>query len=212
MIKLNAMRLSILFAVFLLLTVIIRPGIGSAQSIPDDPQIIAPRGGEAVQGSVEISGITEVSGFSRVEVEYRYTNDPKNTWFLITESDKSVNPGRIAQWETSTISDGNYDLRVTVFTVDEKIKPVTISGLRVRNYSPVESPTPIPLGEESSTKLTITPPIPTRTPHPTMVSLPKNPAVFTNSDLNYSVFRGAAAGVGFFIVFAIYLVVKKSLI
>jgi hypothetical protein len=187
------------------------PYLVQAQSVPLEPLVISPRGGEAIQGSIEISGITEITDFARTEVEYRYTNDPKNTWFLIAETDQTVNPGKITDWDTTSVTDGTYDLRVTVILKNNDIKPVTVPGIRIRNYSPVETSTlPVP-GSLPLVEETVATPIPTRTPRPTSIPFPSNPAILTNSDLGSSLMRGATAGIGFFLAFAIYWIVKKSL-
>ena len=212
MIKLNAMRYSSFF-LFLLISVLsagILPVF--AQSIPAGPVVIAPRAGEAVQGRVEISGTTSSEGFQRAEVEYRYVNDPKDTWFPIAESDQPVNPGKITEWDTSVVTDGNYDLRITVCLKDGTCHSTTIAGIRVRNYSPVETATPQNTNEVPVKLVTQETSVPTRTPRPTQAALPDNQAVLTKASLNSSLIRGGIAGIGFFVVFGIYWLVKRSLL
>ncbi len=213
MIKLNAMHFSktlISFTLLLVLAFFLSAPV-KAQSTPFKPVVISPRAGEAVQGRVEISGVTEVDGFQRAEIELRYTNDPKDTWFLLAETDQPVNPGKIADWDTSIITDGNYDLRITVFLKDGNNLSILVSGIRVRNYSPIETPTPSDPGNITDNLSTAATVIPTRTPRPTQPSFSTNPAVLTQSDLNSSLIRGGIAGLGFFLAFAIYWIVKKSL-
>jgi len=211
MIKLNAMRFHGFNWLFILFALLIPYSSVRAQAQPAQPVVISPRAGEAVIGQTEISGVTDLPGFQRVEVEYRYTNDPKNTWFLIAEADKPVNPGKIADWDTSLISDGIYDLRVTVFTKDNKSQSTLVSGLRVRNYSPVETSTPQDPGKLAASQTPAVTIVPTRTPRPTLPPLSGNTAVLTQTDLNSSLIRGAIAGLGFFILFGIYWITKKSL-
>jgi hypothetical protein len=211
MIELNAMHFPILISLVFGL-ILFQPYLDvKAQSAPPEPQVISPRPGEALQGNIEISGVTEISDFVRSEVEFRFTNDPKNTWFLISESDKSVNPGKIAGWDTTTITDGNYDLRVSVILKSGESKSILIPGIRIRNYSPIESPTQQAPGSSINPSETDVTPLPTRTPRPSPVPLPSNPAIFTQMDLNSSLVRGAVVGIGFFLAFGIYWIVKKSL-
>ncbi len=211
MIKLNAMRFHRMVWFLVLITLLISFSSARAQSQPVKPVVISPRAGEAVIGLTEISGVTGLPGFQRVEVEYRYTNDPKNTWFLIAEADRSVNPGKIADWDTSLISDGIYDLRVTVFFADGNSQSTTVPGLRVRNYSPVETSTPQDPGKIAASLTPEATAVPTRTPRPTPAPLSPNPAVLTRADLNASMLRGAGVGLGFFILFGIYWITKRSL-
>lgn len=211
MIKLNAMRIPVL-GVLLFGWVFFSPQVQvKSQSNTPVPQVISPRPGEALQGMVEISGITAIENFARAEVEFRFTNDPKNTWFLIAETDQTVNPGKIADWDTTNVTDGNYDLRVSVVLKNGDSKSVLISRIRIRNYSLVESPTAPAVGSIEKNEEQTSTPQPTRTPRPTPLPLPSNPAVLTNADLNSSLVRGASAGIGFFLAFAIYWIVKKSL-
>ena len=211
MIKLNAMRFHKMVWFLVLITLLASFSSAWAQSQPAQPVVISPRAGEAVIGLTEISGVTGLPGFQRVEVEYCYTNDPKNTWFLIAEEDKSVNPGKIADWDTSLISDGIYDLRVTVFFADGTSQSTTVPGVRVRNYSPVETSTPQDPGKIAASLTPEATAVPTRTPRPTPVPLSLNPAVLTRADLNASMLRGAGVGLGFFILFGIYWITKRSL-
>lgn len=200
---------SVFFVSLLILLVSVSPV--NAQSPVDKPVVISPRAGEAVQGRIEINGITDMEGFQRVEIEYRYTNDPKDTWFLVAESVLPVNPGKVAEWDTSVITDGNYDLRMTIFLEDGSSQSASVAGIRVRNYSPVETPTP-PQTDNTPENVRATATIPpTRTPRPTQPSFSANPAELTKSDLNASLLRGGIAGLGFFLAFAIYWIIKKSL-
>ncbi len=211
MIELNAMRYSLL-TFFLCLSILLTSySQVFAQSTPGDPVIISPRAGEAIQGRIEISGITAADGFQRVEIEYRYVNDPKDTWFLVAESDQMVNPGKIAEWDTSLVTDGTYDLRLTVCLKDGTCKATTVPGIRVRNYSPIETATPPNPGISLATATSEATIIPTRTPRPTQAPLRSNPAILTQADLNSSLVRGSIVGIGFFLAFAIYWIVKRSL-
>lgn len=205
------MHIPVLVTFLISLAAFVTPFQVMPQSVPGYLQVISPRAGEALLGNIEISGVTEIPDFARTEVEFRYTNDPKDTWFLISETDKTVNPGKIADWDTTTTTDGNYDLRVTVVLKSGESKSVIIHGVRIRNYSPVETPTPVKSGATAKLEVTEVTPLPTRTLRPTPVVLSANPAVLTSVDLNSSLIRGAAAGIGFFLAFAIYWIVKKSL-
>ena len=211
MIKLNAMRFHKMVWFLVLITLLTSFSSARAQTQPAKPVVISPRAGEAVIGLTEISGVTGLPGFQRAEMEYRYTNDPKNTWFLISEADKSVNPGKIAEWDTSLISDGMYDLRVTVFFMDGTSQSTMVPGLRVRNYSPVETSTPPDPGKIAASLTPDATAIPTRTPRSTPAPLSANPAVLTQADMNASMVRGAGVGLGFFFLFGIYWITKRSL-
>ena len=201
----------------------INSGSTSAESTPTaptlptaeipQPTIIEPQPGQAIQGKVNITGSTNIVGFQMAEIDFAYTNNPTNTWFLIQQVDEPVMDGLIGQWDTTTISDGVYDLRITVY-IEDGVQTVTIiSGLRVRNYTPIETNTPT---------LTSTPqpgdtPDPTSTPSPTSTlvpptntPLPKNPAQLSNSDLSRSLGIGALLTFGSFLLIGFYIVIRKN--
>ncbi len=211
MIKLNAMRLSKWFVFLYLLAPGLLTSQAQAQTPVNKPVVISPRAGEAVQGRVEINGITELEGFQRAEIEFRYTNDPRGTWFLIAETDQPVNPGKIIEWDTSLITDGNYDLRLTVFLKDGNNLSTTISGIRVRNYSSIETPTPSVSGEVLPGTYRDATAVPSPTPRPTRPVFAPNPAVLTQADLNSGLVRGLITTAGFFFAYGIYWIIKKSL-
>jgi hypothetical protein len=82
-----------------------------------------------------------------MEVSFAYGSDAGRTWFLIQESQQPVSGGALATWDTTTLTDGDYDLRLLVSLKDGTQQQVVVKGLRVRNYTPVEasSPTVTPL-------------------------------------------------------------------
>jgi hypothetical protein len=170
-----------------------------ASAVPAPAGITLPAGGEALQGVVAVQGRTAVEGFAFAEVAFAYQSDPTNTWFLIQQSGAPVEGGLLANWDTSTITDGDYRLRLQVFQKDGQVQEVLVNGLRVRNYSPVETSTPAPAGERTITPQAtpVAPPSPTRTPlsdfqvaarSPT--PLPTNPATLSTERLQRSALQG----------------------
>lgn len=166
---------------------------------PAPAGITWPTGGEALQGVVAVQGRTVVEGFAFAEVAFAYQSDPTNTWFLIEQSGAPVEGGLLANWDTSTITDGDYRLRLQVFRKDGQVEDVFVNGLRVRNYSPVETSTPTPAGESiiPPQATPIAPPSPTRTPLSdfqvaarTLTPLPTNPAALSAERLQSSAVQG----------------------
>jgi hypothetical protein len=131
-------------------------GLPSLMAAAPEIAVVSPRPGEALQGVVTITGSAAVDGFAAMELSFAYSHDPGRTWFLIQESLQPVSSGALAAWDTTTITDGDYDLRLLVILKDGTKKMVVVAGLRVRNYTPVETNTP-----------TATKPAPAATPEPT---------------------------------------------
>jgi len=178
--------------------------------------ILSPVPGQALQGLVPIIGNTAQEAFQAAELEFAYTHDPTHTWFLINESDKPVAGGLLAQWDTTTLTDEIYDLRLTVLMKDGHRESMTVSGLRVRNYTPIETDTPTPVAPTSTpvpgdTPVPTTTPTPTITPiPPTFTPFPPNPAQLSTLDITTNLGKGALAVVGMFALMGIYYLVSMA--
>jgi len=183
-------------------------------------KIDSPLGGEAIQGQVVITGSTALEDFFSAELSFAYTDDPRGTWFLIDENFNPVVAGPLAEWDTFLLTDGNYDLRLVVTLVDGSKEVVVVEGLRVRNYTQVETSTPTstPLptatGTPAPTPLTPTntptiTPTPTSTPiPPTTTPLPPNPAQLSAGAITNGFLRGIAGAFVSFLLLGIYLSIR----
>jgi hypothetical protein len=145
------------------------------------PQVDTPRNGDVVQGVVTIQGSTDLTGFQSAEVSYAYEQGEEKNWFLIYQSSEPQNGGTLAVWDTTMIADGNYILKVQAFLEDGSTVETIVTGLRVRNYSPVETSTFLP-GSLYVNTPTITPEI-LVTPRITPTNFPANPAELTQVEL-----------------------------
>jgi hypothetical protein len=174
--------------------------------------IQSPREGQALQGVVLLDGRIRGDGFSRGKIAFSYTDAPDKTWFFIADIPPGTEGGAQTsfqvEWDTTQITDGNYDLRLVAEYQDGAAIYDLIPNVRIRNHSPVETATPAPAGEgavaEQIPSATIEPE-PGATPTP----LPPNPAEVQSGDL-YSVLRfSAVAVVVLFIVGGIYWKIKN---
>jgi hypothetical protein len=171
-----------------------------------EPVITAPQPGEVLQGVITISGTSQVDGFASAEVDFTYTGDQTGTWFVITASSQAVSEEILAVWDTTAISDGSYDLRLRVHLADGRDIDVLVPRLRVRNYTPVETPTPAPTVPEATPQPTATT---TPTPYPTPTPLPPNPATVRTIDVFTSFGYGVAAVFVLFIILGIYVWLRR---
>jgi hypothetical protein len=181
------------------------------------PQIVvsAPVDGQAVIGNVQIRGSTQVTGFVSAELTFAYSDNPTNTWFLIATSTEPVRNGTLAEWDTSTITDGQYDLQLVVTRQEGDALIYTVKDLRVRNYTPIETETPTPV-TPTATPLPGDTPVPTSTPTPTetpipptATRLPPNPVQVTRQDFALSLGKGVAIAAGAFALLGIYASLKN---
>ncbi|MDX9864188.1 MAG: hypothetical protein RBT34_05215 [Anaerolineaceae bacterium] len=169
------------------------------------PKIDSPQTGEALQGIVEVIGTSEIVGFQRAEVAFAYGAD-SSTWFLIADSDQPVRDGVLAAWDTTTIADGRYLLRVRVNTAEGDVVDVEVKELRVRNYTPIETSTPLPEALMAEPQVVL----PEATPLPTPTNLPENPASVTLTKLSFSLVEGAAFVLIVFLVLGTYSAARRK--
>ena len=175
--------------------------------------ITAPVDGEILKDVVPIMGNTAVDGYQRYEITFAYAGDQTGTWFWLDSSSDVVSQSQLALWDTKVITDGDYDLRLQVFLMDDSVLEVIVRDLKVRNYS--DTPTsPAVLGQSSALPLPDATLIPATelskpgekatlvpaSPVSAMESLTENPATLTESSI-YSILR--IAGILTVMVFAL---------
>jgi hypothetical protein len=173
-----------------------------------DPQMIYisnPVEGSLVQNLVSITGKTDVNGFSRHEVEFSYNSSPVETWFLLSRSSQPVRDGQLAQWDTSTLTDGDYTIRLRVFFTDGSWRDATVLGIRVRNYTSTQTPVPTPTERLIPTTLPTGAYTPTSSPMPTPSPLPENTAKISMPQVLSNLGTGALITVVLFILFGLIL-------
>lgn len=194
-------------AVFL----VIGPFRASAQEevepIPDI-SILSPVVGQAVRGSFPVVVDTSTQGFASAELSFAYEGSHQETWFLIGQSDQQLSNAVMEEWDTTLLTDGIYRMRLLVSLRNGDQLASIVNGVRVRNYTPVETETPTP----SATAAPMSTPVPTGTPVPSATSipatptpLPENPLVFTRQDIGINFLRGAAGGFAFIVLIGLYL-------
>jgi hypothetical protein len=176
------------------------------------PSITFPAAGQSLRGAVNVTGTSAVDGFFAAEVAFAYTSDPGGTWFLIQASEQPVTEGLLAVWDTASITDGEYNLRLRVTLQDGTQLETIVTGLSVRNYTP-DTPTPssTPAPTESLAPATLTL-VATETARPlsTPTPLPANPAALDTPEIYASLGRGALAILLLFLVFGIFLRLRRN--
>ena len=159
--------------------------------------IVSPETGQIVQGLAIVSGTVTVLGFSSYELSFTYSDDPTGTWFILQNSSLPVFEGELGTWDTTTLTDGNYTLRIRAFLLDGSMQETVVLDLRVRNYTPVPTSTPAPTTTVVAqfappTAQLIVPAPATVTPSlPTPTALAPNPAGLAVSSISEALRRGA---------------------
>ena len=168
-----------------------------------DVEILFPRDGEGLKGRVEVTGYIKASNYSGFELDFSDEGNEAPGWYPILSGTKIADNGVLGIWDTTTISDGNYSLRLTVKLNDGTTSTDTVTGIRVRNYSPMEPGNPAIDSAISSTP-TIQPT--SLLPAAVMTVQPeRNPAEITTfkfqATLVFGLVIGLIAGVLLFLIF-----------
>jgi hypothetical protein len=151
--------------------------------------IQSPVEGDTLQGAVTISGGMDVKGFVSYEAAFAYDDGKDSpTWFLIRRDINQVQKGTLAVWDTTTITDGDYQVRILAHTDDGREITATAGHLHVSNYSPIK-------GGRIAGGLTAAAPALQKgpssdAPRPVEMKLPPNPAELSREQLNSSLSRG----------------------
>ncbi|HWQ04270.1 MAG TPA: hypothetical protein VN452_02830 [Longilinea sp.] len=167
------------------------------------PRLDQPLPGQPLQGVVSIAGSTQLDGFASAQIEFRFEDNPAQTWFLIQENIPAIENDVLASWDTTTITDGTYRLRLSVKMTDGSTLTAEVAGVRVRNYSLIETITPAFFPEETiqaSPSPSLAPVTAVITPTPQ----PPNPVTVTSINLRTSAGRGLLVVLGLFLLFGIY--------
>lgn len=166
--------MKILKATLFALLILYLPSSRSYAQAPGFAEILEPHGGEAIQSVYTIRGSASHPSFTAYQLSFAYAQDPTGTWFQLGERQENpiIDDG-LALWDTSGLSDGEYRLRLEVFLENETSIVAIVEGVRIRNQSAIETPTPGLV----TARVTATQIPPTKTPRPT----PLPPAAFPGS-------------------------------
>ncbi|MCC7450266.1 MAG: hypothetical protein IT324_22805 [Anaerolineae bacterium] len=153
-----------------------------AQSNDNSAKIAAPQAGDSLFGLVTIAGTASNPNMQRYLLEFDSQEDSVDRWLPIAGPiTQQVKDGTLAQWNTTAVPDGRYQIRLRVVLRDGTVLSDVIQNLRVSNKQPTPLPTVLP----SATPLQPTlPPTagpsptpliqqpPTNTPRPALPTLP----------------------------------------
>lgn len=111
--------------------------------VPGFAEITEPGQGQAVTGIVTIFGTASHPAFQSFDLAFSFDPDPTDTWFPMGEAlDTPVVDSRLAIWDTTQITDGVYRLRLRVNVEGSPPFETVVRDIRVRNYTPTETPPP----------------------------------------------------------------------
>ena len=178
--------------------------------------ITTPAAGDVLRGEVTVIGTTDSPNFFSAQLDFGYASDPAGTWFALQTFSQPALDAPLFVWNTTVITDGDYQLRLRVNStgglLNEVIIPVVIRN-DVIPSEPILTPTAT---SDSITVQIPTPfllaasPTPTEIPRPTPTSLPANPASLNQNEIFASLQRGAIVILGLFLFSGIILRLRRN--
>jgi hypothetical protein len=176
--------------------------------------ITSPAPEEVLHGQVTITGRVDIVNFTSVQLEFAYASNPTNTWFTIQTFSQPIVDPALAVWDTTSITDGDYVLRLRANFEDGSSQEATVP-IKIGNDSlptPTAEPTSTP---EEDAALIPTPfllaasPTPTEVPRPTPTALLPNPASLEGNQIYTSLGRGALVILGLFALAGLIIRVRR---
>ncbi len=98
--------------------------------VPGFAEISRPSAGEALSAVVTIEGTASHPAFQAYAISFAYDPNPTHTWFPIGDrSTTPVSDGRLALWDTTGITPGTYQVRLTVLLEGGRSLEAIVGGL-----------------------------------------------------------------------------------
>jgi hypothetical protein len=205
--KIAMWRLTILVITILLPAMAVQAQ-GDTSTESGTLDIISPDSGAALQGTVLVLIETNLGDPTNVSLSFTYQADLRETWFLLQDFQEVTNQELSFEWDTTTITDGDYSIRVSAET-EQGMQAAYMDGLRVRNYTVIETSTPVPTDTPAPEDPTATPTRTSTTLPPTPTPLPPNPALITSNDVWNSILVGALLALGIVAVLGVTQVTRN---
>ena len=105
--------------------------------------ITSPTDGQELRGVVTVTGSANHPEFNRYELAFGPDPNPKDTWQVFNTTNLPVDNNVLGLWDTSTVADGTWALRLRVVRKDSNYDEAVVRGLRVSNQQPTGTPTPL---------------------------------------------------------------------
>jgi hypothetical protein len=167
-----------------------------------------------LRGQVTISGKIDFPAFLTAGLDFAYASDPTGTWFNIQTFSQPLTDSTLAVWDTTSITDGDYVLRLRVSFEDGSVQAVTVPVRVGNDLQPTPTPEPTATPQPDAV-LIPTPfllaasPTPTDLPRPTPTPLPPNPVSLGGHQIYTSLGRGALVILGLFALAGLIVRVRR---
>lgn len=173
--------------------------------------ILTPTEGQVVAGTVEVLGSLPDDNFEYAELSYAFNNGQSTNWFLIKRIEQPVHDDLLAMWDTTTITDGVYRLRLSIHQTNNETHELILEDIRVGNYTHFEvtaAPTAAGETQSAATAEVVNTPTLQQSPEPTR--LPENPASISRKDIGISLISGLVLAVLILGVLGVYAYYRQK--
>jgi hypothetical protein len=202
------MKLRLILPVILLLI--------AAQDVPP-VAVTSPLPGDILRGTVTVTGRVDDPNFLSAQLDFGYASNPTDTWFTLQTFSQPVLDSALTNWDTLTVTDGDYILRLRLTRTDGSFQDVTVP-VSVQNDAPLATPTVVPTStpvpelevQIPTPFLLAASPTPTEPPRPTPTVLPTNPVSLNNNAISMSFGRGALVILGLFAFAGLILRLRRN--
>jgi len=173
--------------------------------------------GQTLKGIVNITGSITLEGWTSYELAFSDTGASTPSWFVfITGENPLPEDGLLTAWDTTTLTDGDYTLRLRVSGPNGD-QDAYVYGLHINNYTP-DTPLPTqtftatvtPTSSPVATATMTFTPLPTSTPYVSPTPMPPNPAILYSNEIVFDLVRGALFTGMLFGVFGLFLSLRSS--
>ena len=176
--------------------------------------ISSPKPGDILRGQVSIIGTTSDPNFLSAELDFSYASAPTETWFPLQTLPQPVFDSPLYTWDTTTITDGSYILRLRVYLGDGTFQEATVPVTVQNDAQPTPTPAPTATPEEETVPvptsfLLASSPTPTDLPRATPTPLPTNPVSLDQRTVFSSLERGALVILGMFALAGLILRIRR---
>ncbi len=155
------LQASLIGMVIALLSAVLVSWPAMAAPLQQQAVITSPQPLSVVRGRVTIEGTAVHPNFLRYELYYSPEPVRDDSWVFIGEAHfNQVANGFLGTWDTTSLPDGLYSLRLRVVRQDANYEEYIVRGLQVANTQPTDTPTPAATPTPTATPTPL-PPTPT---------------------------------------------------
>jgi hypothetical protein len=114
----------------------------SPNTVQPQVQFTSPTNGQQLTGAVQFSGIATGPNFARYQVELAPASSPDNFQVIAGPTSAQAN-GTLGTWDSTTVPNGAYRLRLAAFSTDGGYRYHTID-IGINNIIPTQPPPTLP--------------------------------------------------------------------